>query len=156
VTVCLGCCAAHHCFFLSLHQDGVRRSSWLCSLVQIFIKTSFSQLHMHGIDYWIESPEGKLCEGSLDFFKCYSFKRGEPKPFHIEAVGRTNAIITGEVVFENVPVFFQVWQRACVVPGCAPAPSSSPPLCVITGRCARVGTRTVASRTARTSCRTGR
>ena len=47
----------------------------------------------------------------MDFNRHYSFKRGEPIPFKARLSGRVTGVITGELIFDGMPAFFQVLLR---------------------------------------------
>ena len=79
--------------------------------LQVFFKTSFPQLYQTGFSYSLESGGSVMAEAAVDFSRHYSFRRGEPIPFTARLTGRLSGQITGEIIFDGVPVYFQV--RSC-------------------------------------------
>ncbi len=84
---------------------------------QVFFKTTFPQFFQSSISYQLEHAGTVISEGSVDFCKHYTFQRGEPVHFEVNLTGRAPGRLSGDLVFDGIPQYFQVgWQAALASP----------------------------------------
>ena len=83
----------------------------------MFFKTTFPQFYAGSIAYQVEHAGAVIAEGSVDFSKHYTFQRGEPRHFTASLIGRASGKITGELIFDGVPTYFQVRPPASLLDG---------------------------------------